>query len=213
METDNSDKNLESMEMARKRNRKVMITEEAINKVPSIIYRHIPKEQHSVITELAREALIVSKDENDSNEVAITYRMCETSKLSEDQRKNVIGIALGDDHSVDPEEDAVSYHLLNATADCIVVIVHNHPSLSKISLADVSYLLRYHSLRMIVAVTNLGSITYVVKSDDYNRAKAVELYDKCVEMYNASDDLKGYQKATNYFLNNCYEVGLAHDDR
>lgn len=194
--------NLESMEMAKKRDYKVMIMDEAINKVPSIKYRHIPEDQHHIITELAKEALIVSKDENNSNEVAITYRMCDTSRLSEDQRRSVIGIALGDDHSVDPEEDTVSYHLLNATADCIVVIVHNHPSLSKISLADVRYLLRYHSLKMIVAVTNLGSITYVVKSESYDRTKAVDLYDKCVDMYNDADDLKGYQKATNYFLNN-----------
>ena len=213
METGGFDGNLESMEMAKKRDHKVVITDEAINKVPSIKYRHIPEEQHHIITELAREALIVSKDENESNEVAITYKMCDTSALSEDQRRNVIGIALGDDHSVDPEEDTVSYHLLNATADCIVVIVHNHPSLSKISLADVRYLLRYHSLKMIVAVTNLGSISYVVKANDYDRAKAVNLYDKCVDKYNDADDLKGYQKATNHFLNNCYEVGLVHEDR
>ena len=90
METDSLDRNLESMEMAKKRDHKVMITDEAINKVPSIKYRHIPKEQHYVITELAREALIVSKDENESNEVAITYRMCDTSTLSEDQRRNVL---------------------------------------------------------------------------------------------------------------------------
>ena len=207
------DRNLKSMEMAKKRDHKVMITNEAIDKVPSIRYRFIPEEQHHIITELAREALIVSKDENESNEVAITYRMCDTSTLSDDQRRNGIGIALGDDHSVDPEEDAISYHLLNSTADCVVVIVHNHPSLSKISLADVRYLLRYHSLKMIVAVTNLGSISFVVKADNYDRPKAVDLYDKCVDMYNDEDDLKGYQKATNHFLNNCYKVGLVHEDR
>lgn len=68
-------------------------------------------------------------------------------------------------------------------------------------------------LKMIVAVTNLGSISFVVKADNYDRPKAVDLYDKCVDMYNDEDDLKGYQKATNHFLNNCYKVGLVHEDR
>lgn len=79
MEAYTLDRNLKSMEMAKKRDHKVMITNEAIDKVPSIRYRFIPEEQHHIITELAREALIVSKDENESNEVAITYRMCDTS--------------------------------------------------------------------------------------------------------------------------------------
>lgn len=204
---------LNSMEMAKKRNHKIEITDEAISKVPSVKYRYIPENQYEILTELAREALIISRDDNESNEVAITYRMCDVSKLSEDQRTKVVGIALGDDHSVDPEEDTVSYHLLNATTDCIVIIVHNHPSLSRISLADIRYLLRYHSLKMIVAVTNLGSISYLVKSERYDREKAVDLYDKCVDMYNEADTLKEYKKATAYFLYNCYETGLVHEDR
>jgi hypothetical protein len=50
-------------------------------------------------------------------------------------------------------------------------------------------------------------------SESYDRTEAVELYDKCVGMYNDADDLKGYQKATNYFLNNCHEAGLIYGDR
>lgn len=204
---------LNAMEMAKKRDRKIAITDEAISKVPVIEYKSIPSSQYRIINELAKEALIISKEDNDNNEVAITYRMSSLSEMKEDERTKVMGVALGDEHSVDPEEDTVSYHLLNSTADCIVIIVHNHPSLSKISLADVRYLLQYHSLKMIVAVTNYGNITYLVKSEKYNRESAINLYDKCVDMYNDADDLKGYQDATEHFLDKCHSSGLIYDDR
>ena len=43
------DHRLDSLEMAKKRDRKVMITEEAINKVPYIEYREIPTEEYEII--------------------------------------------------------------------------------------------------------------------------------------------------------------------
>ncbi|MBR1741633.1 MAG: hypothetical protein IJ733_07130, partial [Lachnospiraceae bacterium] len=39
----------------------------------------------------------------------------------------------------------------------------NHPNLSKISLEDAFYLLIHDAIKMIVAVTNRGSISYIVK--------------------------------------------------
>ncbi len=71
---DASDKpiNLESLEMAKKRNKKVYITDIAIDKVPFIQYKGFTDNQNHIMRELAQEVLTVSKDENDSNEVAIT---------------------------------------------------------------------------------------------------------------------------------------------
>lgn len=59
--------------MAKKRNHKIMITDEAIRKVPRIKYKNIPESEYNTIRELARNVLRISKDENNSNEVAITY--------------------------------------------------------------------------------------------------------------------------------------------
>lgn len=58
--------------MAKKRNHKIMITDEAIRKVPRIKYKNIPENEYDTIQELARNVLLISKNENDSNEVAIT---------------------------------------------------------------------------------------------------------------------------------------------
>ena len=50
---------LNAMEMAKKRDRKIAITDEAISKVPVIEYKSIPSSQYRIINELAKEALII----------------------------------------------------------------------------------------------------------------------------------------------------------
>jgi hypothetical protein len=123
------------------------------------------------------------------------------------------GVSLGDEHSVDPEEDTVSYHILNGILQCVVVVLHNHPSMSKLSLQDVGFLLTYRNMKMIIAVTNYGHIYYLVKTDKYDAEKAAILYKEAYSLYAKAENLKGYQEATDYFLNNCYMVGLLHEDR
>ena len=53
--------------MAKKRDRKIMITNEAIRKVPRIKYKNIPESEYNTIQELARNVLRISKNENNSN--------------------------------------------------------------------------------------------------------------------------------------------------
>ena len=121
--------------MAKKRDHKIMITDEAIRKVPRIKYKNIPENEYDTIQELARNVLRISKNENNSNEVAITYEMNSMKHIQNGE--DYIGVA----------------------------VLHNHPSLSDCSLSDVQFLLRYESIKMMIVVTNLGSISYLVKSE------------------------------------------------
>ena len=82
--------NLNDLEMAKKRDYKIMITDAAINKVPRVQYKEIQ----------------ISKDENDSNEVAVTYSL-ESAQLIE-KGERYLGIALGAEHDVDPLSDSTS---------------------------------------------------------------------------------------------------------
>ena len=63
--------NLNDLEMAKKRDHKIMITDEAINKVPHVQYKGIPETEYDNLQELARQVVKISKDENDSNKIAI----------------------------------------------------------------------------------------------------------------------------------------------
>lgn len=74
------------------------------------------------------------------------------------------------------------------------------------------YLLRFASVKMIVAVTNLGGINYVVKSDKYNRVEALKLYAEAAELFMRAESLKSKQDATNYFLRSCSKVGIIFEE-
>lgn len=52
--------NLNDLEMAKKRDHKIMITDEAINKVPRIQYRDIPECEYDNLWELAKNVLTIS---------------------------------------------------------------------------------------------------------------------------------------------------------
>lgn len=62
--------------------------------------------------------------------------------------------------------DTDTNHVIVSAKGCVVVILHNHPNLSKISLEDVMFMLRLSIVKMVIAVTNRGAIGYVVKTND-----------------------------------------------
>ena len=76
-----------------------------------------------------------------------------------------IGVALGGEHEADSINNTTAYHLVSSAKECIVIVLHNYPSLSDFSLSDVQFLLQYACIKMMVVVTNLGSISYLVKGN------------------------------------------------
>jgi hypothetical protein len=202
---------LKDLEMAKKRDHKIMITDEAIDKVPRIKYKNIPESEYDNIQDLAKSVLKISKDENDSNEVAVTYSLGSDKLIEKGER--YIGVALGSEHAVDPLSDTTAYHLVCSAEECVIIVLHNHPSLSDFSLTDVQFLLRYENVKMMVVVTNLGSISYLVKGTSYNQKDAIALFNKAVDKNNDAKDLKDLQDAADYFLKNSYNVGICYDNR
>ncbi len=203
--------NLNDLEMAKKRNHKIMITDEAINKVPRVQYKEIPETEYDNLLELARQVLQISKNENDSNEVAVTYSLESVQLIEKGER--YLGIALGAEHDVDPLSDSTSYHLIRASRDCVVLVLHNHPSLSAFSLSDIQFLLKYETVKLMVVVTNLGSVSYLVKNSKYDFEKSVVLLNEAIDLNNKAKNIKDLQEAADYFLKNCYNVGINYENR
>lgn len=196
---------------ARKREHKVFITDIAIEKVPYIEYKNIEPKHYIALQELSKTVLQISKDDNDSNEVAIVYSL-DSDRLIE-QGKEYFGISLGTEHEVDPAASVTAYHILRTTLSCAVVCLHNHPNLSKFSLNDVKFFLKNDNVKLMTAITNLGSVSYLVRTDRFDFFKALDLYNEAVGIHNTSGDLKNLQNAADYFLKNCYDVGIIYEDR
>lgn len=80
------------LNQAKKRDKKVIITDIAIEKIPLIQYNGLLEQKNGFVHILAKTVLKLSKKQNESNEVAITY------DLSGEQP---YGISFGSEHSVD----------------------------------------------------------------------------------------------------------------
>ena len=67
--------------------------------------------------------------------------------------------------------------------------------------------------KMMVVITNLGNISYLVKKENYNRKKAIEIFNDAVSMNNKGSNIHDYQKAASHFLSICHEANIVYEDR
>ena len=178
--------------------RKVEITDIAIKKVQRISYKGLTEDQNDILYRLARLVLIRSKAENNSNEVAYTIDLADL-----DGKR---GFAKGDEHGVNVGSDSDSYHLVDAGDD--VAIVHNHPSTQTLSLQDIYLFLTNAPIKVIVVVSNQGTVHYLMKDKNYSFASARDLYNSCVGELPDKPPAKESYGAALDFLTHCTEVGL-----
>lgn len=62
-----------------------------------------------------------------------------------------------------------------------------------------------------VAITNRGAISYLVKTEKYNRTMAMQIMREAVIRNEKAKNLKQRQEASEYFMNNCYKAGLIYE--
>ena len=186
---------------AKKRDKKIAITDVAIKKIPHISYRGMTELENEILYQLAEFVLWTSQTKNESNEVAVTCALDAEKPMDE------IGISYGDEHEVDICADTTSFHLIVSGHKCVVVL-HNHPSTQTLSLEDIRFFLHYDTIHMIVVVTNQGNIHYLSKDDDYVYESASKLFQECTYHLTKQSDVKEFYAAGLAFLTRCSESGL-----
>ena len=193
---------MSDLEQAKRRNRKVYITDIAIEKVPYIAYRGFDESKCKIMQELAKNVLLLSKEENDSNEVAITCDLGIEDPLEH------FGISLGSEHEVDILADTLSNHIIVSQKSVAVVVLHNHPSTQTFSLQDIQFFLQYPMLEVIVVVSNQGTVHYMMRENGYDYRKAFELFNECISELKPKSPIMEQYLASLSFLAKCSEVGL-----
>ena len=155
-----------------KNNHKISITDIAISKVPYVKYPDVSIEDCNRLYEFERLLLSISKNKNNNNEVAITYRLYKEPNELESDR---FAIVYGDEHEVDLGADTKTFHLLQS--DRLAVInMHNHPNCSNFSLYDISFFLRNDSIKLLILLSNKGELNYISKGENYSRIQNVALF-------------------------------------
>lgn len=190
------------LEQAKRRDKKVYITDIAINKVPLIRYYEFTDEQNKIMQELAKDVLLLSKEKNDSNEVAIT---CD---LESDNPLNNFGVSMGTEHEVDILADTLSNHIIVSRKSVAVVVLHNHPSTQTFSLQDIHFFILHPMIKVIVVVSNQGTVHYLKRDKDYDYKKAFHLFRECIDGLGENSPTTDLYFASLTFLAKCSESGL-----
>ncbi len=190
---------------SKRTDRKVLITEIAINKVPHIKYHGLTDAENKLLYDMSIAVLTIAREKNDSNEVSITVSLTDAGT---DLSMIEYGVCLGTEHTVDILSDSQSFHLIMSASECAVAVLHNHPSTQTLSLEDISFLLRYASIRFMLVVTNQGIIHYLCKEADFSFEAARYLFNECVADITPNSPTKDVYYAGLKFLSRCSEVGL-----
>lgn len=190
------------MEQAKRRDRKIYITDIAIDKVPYIRYDGFTEKQNKIMQELAKDVLLLSKEKNDSNEVAITCDLGSEEPLSS------FGVSLGTEHEVDILADTLSNHIIVSKKSVAVVVLHNHPSTQTFSLQDIHFFIRHPMIEVIVVVSNQGTVHYLKRDREYDYKNAFRLFRECIEGLGKDSPAMEMYLASLTFLAKCSEAGL-----
>ena len=193
---------MSELEQAKRRDKKIYITEIAIEKVPHIQYLGFDNDRNEIMRLLAQNVLRASKEMNDSNEVAFTCDLGIEDPLDQ------IGVSFGTEHEIDIFSDTLSNHLIVSEKSIAVVVLHNHPSTQTFSLQDISFFLKYTAIEVIVVVSNQGTVHYLMRDKDFDLKRAYDLFGDCIEGLNPDTALNEFYLAALSFLAKCSEAGL-----
>ena len=180
----------------------IYITDVAIDKVPLVKYDGFTDGQNIIMQELAKDVLLLSKEKNNSNEVAIT---CD---LESDNPFSTFGVSLGTEHEVDILADTLSNHIIVSKRSVAVVVLHNHPSTQTFSLQDIHFFILHPMIKVIVVVSNQGTVHYLKRDMEYDYKKAFRLFRECMDGLNKSSSATELYLASLTFLAKCSEVNL-----
>lgn len=185
------------LEQAKKRDHKIYITDIAINKISKSNVSVLSKIQNDKIDKFHRALLKISKNDNNSNEVAYLF----------DLQTDTDVYQLGSEHKVNILLNPIAYSMMKNAKDNSLFLAHNHPSTQDFSYSDLGVLLLNDSLAGISVVSNTGDVHILFKSDNYSFDKAYEVLSKIRNQYNDYDD--NIDKAiVADFLKICKKAGI-----
>ena len=185
------------MEQAKKRDHKINITDIAIEKIQRKDISELSSYQNDKILEANRSTLLLSKEENNGNEVAKLI-----SLYSDESAYH-----LGKENSVDIFENPNAYSMAVNGAERTLFLSHNHPSTQTFSYSDIGVLLRVDSLFGISVVTNMGDVHILYKTQKYDFYKAYEYIKNIRSEYKVYDE-NADKEIVRRFIKNSKQVGI-----
>lgn len=152
------------LEQAKTRDKKIAITDMAIEKVNAPDIPHFSLEQNRKFKELNKELLRIAKLKNDSNEVAILF----------DSISLTYHTSFGGVSSVNILDNPMAKDMIRNAGEKSLFLLHNHPSTKIFSYTDIGVLLTNDSYGGMTAVANNGVVSAIYKTSRYDRTLALK---------------------------------------
>lgn len=147
-------------------NGKRKITDIAISKIPYVVYPDLDINQSLIIHEFAELCLTKAQNENEHNEVAITYDLDNNLSLENGFQPIIekAGICYGTEIETDLFSDTQTMSTINRAKNVAVINLHNHPGCSSFSVQDISLFIAQAAIKLMVVVGNNGELYYMSKN-------------------------------------------------
>lgn len=171
------------LEQAKTRDKKIAITDMAIEKANAPDIPYFTLEQNQKFKELNKELLRTAKFKNDSNEVAILF----------DPVSLTYHTSFGGVSSVNILDNPMARDMIRNADEKSLFLLHNHPSTKTFSYTDIGVLLTNDNYGGMTAVANNGVVNTIYKTSRYDRTLALKAIKSIRQEYpeklSGSDDI------------------------
>ncbi len=181
------------LEEAKKRDRKIPITDIAIKKVRQVAVPGFSEAQNANLQFEHKKLLEYALRWNNSNEVMGITSLDFDGVLYSKGTEELVGLT--------PQMESYRLHLSTGSG----IIMHNHPATKTFSLMDIGYFISKPQIGILTIVSNLGNVHILRKQKKFSNVTCVEYLKQLRVRY--KDDFDCVVKD---FLKNCGEVGVVY---
>ncbi|GHV49146.1 hypothetical protein FACS189499_10010 [Clostridia bacterium] len=185
------------MEQAKEREKKVMITDIAVEKVGKAEIPGFSDTQNRRLQQLHRDLLQTAKNQNDSNEVLKIWNIF-TDEVAD---------TLGSESRVDLSDNPSAVALLRNSKARELVYLHNHPSTKNFSLSDIDTFVCDSQVGIMTVVTNQGEVYALKKNGRYSFIEAKNMLTEILKELHA-DNNYSHAEVVRKFLKESRKVGI-----
>lgn len=146
------------------------ITDASIDNVPLIQFSTLSKIESANIQRIERGLLKYVRNNHNNEECALVYRLDKenfaswTDRLSEPINGDMQTVEVG------------NHPLVLSAISVAVVITHNHPNNSPISIEDIALFMKINSVRILTAVGHDGHVSAIERTPSYDAQDAYDYF-------------------------------------
>lgn len=155
------------------RNKPITITDIAIQKVRKTKIFGFVEDENRYIQEAHKRLLQISKEENNSEEVAVVIDIIQWEEE----------IVLGKGNRVHMEDNPNAYQMIVEYPKNTILVMHNHPSTSTFSGDDFKMFCDHNSIYIMTIVGNDGSVQVMEKAVNFDGQEIKVKYGQLAEKY------------------------------